>query len=329
MKTTSRTPAATIRAPRMEDAENVARLLRACDVVIFGEPDTDVADVRDDWSQPGFDLARDAWVVEGSDGFRAYAYLRTRAEGSDYDGDIRVLPGASIEALTPPLLERVEARVRERVNRKVSLCFFTSSVEREMREVLEAAGYREIRTFFRMRIDLTPMTRGSDGFSPILKGKGSEPGGEPSLPLGVEIRPIRLGEDDRAIHSVIEDSFADHFRHRAKSFEAWWAGRSRHERFDPSLLLLAWEGDEVAGGLTGYDYGDIGFVRELGVRSRWRGKGIGSALLLRSFEAFRARGQLKVALGVDAENESAIGLYQRVGMRVDSRHPLLERVIAP
>ena len=37
-------------------------LLRACDVAIFGEPDTDIKDVRDEWSTPGFDLGRDERV---------------------------------------------------------------------------------------------------------------------------------------------------------------------------------------------------------------------------------------------------------------------------
>jgi ribosomal protein S18 acetylase RimI-like enzyme len=303
----------TVRAPRAEDAEGVADLHRACDVVIFGEPDTDVMDVRDEWALPGFDPARDAWLLHASDGtLRAYGSLRARAEGRDYDGDLRVLPGDSISALAPPLLAMIEARVGERAPSGSALCFFTAEIEGEMRAMLQGAGYEDARTFFRMRIDLSPISRE-----------------RPSLPQGIEIRPIRLGEDDRAIHAVLEDAFAEHFRHTPQSFGAWWAARSRHERFAPSLFFLAWDGDRVAGGLTAYDHGDIGFVRELGVRPAWRGRGIGSALLQRSFELFRARGQLRVALGVDAENESAIGLYERLGMRVDSRHNLLRRRLDP
>ena len=61
----------TMRAPRHEDAEAVVALLRACDVVIFGEPDTDIKDVRDEWAAPGFELARDAWILRGADGAAA------------------------------------------------------------------------------------------------------------------------------------------------------------------------------------------------------------------------------------------------------------------
>ncbi|HZI88982.1 MAG TPA: GNAT family N-acetyltransferase [Candidatus Polarisedimenticolia bacterium] len=215
--------------------------------------------------------------------------------------------------LTAPLLARLEARVREKAAPSTpAVCFFTATVEREMRELLEAAGYDHVRTFFRMRIDLVP--------EKMVK---------PALPTNVEIRPLRVGQDERELHAVIEESFAQHFRHTERSFEDWWAARGRHEKFDPALFLLAWDGDRVAGGIVAYDFGDIGFVRELGVRSAWRGRNLGLALLLRSFESFLAKGQRRVALGVDAENENALGLYLRAGMWEDSRHLVLRRMLAP
>ncbi|HZE20291.1 MAG TPA: GNAT family N-acetyltransferase [Candidatus Angelobacter sp.] len=300
----------TIRAPREADAEAVTELLRACDVVIFGAPDTDIDDVRAEWTAPGFDLARDAWLVETKKGtLHAYAYVSARAEGSDYDASIHVRPGDSIPSLAPPLLECIEARTLEKTKgAAVDLCFFTAEVEVEMRDLLERSGYASVRTFFRMLIDL-----------------GSAPPKKPSLPPGIEIRPLRIGQEDRDIHAALEESFAEHFRHTPRPFEEWWSLRTHHEKFDPSLFLLAREGDRVAGALTAYDHGDIGFIRELGVRASWRGRGLGSALLLHSFQCFRDRSQLRVALGVDAENESAIGLYRRAGMSVDSKHDLLRK----
>ncbi len=285
----------TIRAPREADAEAVTELLRACDVVIFGAPDTDIDDVRAEWTAPGFDLARDAWLVETKEGtLHAYAYVSARAEGRDYDASIHVRPGDST-------LEKTKGGA-------VDLCFFAAEVEVKMRDLLERSGYASVRTFFRMRIDLGPA-----------------PPKKPSLPPGIEIRPLRIGQEDRDIHAALEESFAEHFRHTPRPFEEWWSLRTHHEKFDPSLFLLAREGDRVAGALTAYDHGDIGFIRELGVRASWRGRGLGSALLLHSFQCFRDRSQLRVALGVDAENESAIGLYRRAGMSVDSKHDLLRK----
>jgi mycothiol synthase len=301
------------RPPRIEDAEVVADLMRACDVAAFGQPDTDVADVRDDWTAPGFELVRDAWFLEGPDGTATgFASVFDRAPGL-FDGGLYVRPGASFPALGAVLLPAIEARAQEKASGKTaSLSFFVSTGEPEMREFLEARGYRQIRTYFRMRIDLPRVAPASE--------REPQPSGQ-----RLEIRPHRLGIDDRAMHAAVEESFSEHFRHTHRAFEEWWALRSRHQRFDPALWVLAWDQDRVAGVLTAYDFGDTGFIRELGVLKPWRGKGLGSALLERSFESFRARGQGRVALGVDAENENAIGLYTRIGMRVDSRHHLLER----
>lgn len=297
-----------IRAPLREDAEAVVALLRACDIVVFGEPDTEIEDVRDEWEAPGFDLSRDAWLLHAPDGSLAgFASISARRAKDDFDGAINIRPGESVDTLAAPLLRATEARAREMAAAgSTSLCFFTGSVETELRALFERSGYREIRTFFRMRIDLPPAA------------------GNPSLSSTIDIRPARPGVDDRAIHAVIEDSFAEHFRHTTRTFEEWWALRARHPRFDPALWLLAWDGERPAGAIVAYDFGDVGFIRELGVLKPWRGRGVGSLLLSRSFEAFRDRGQRRVALGVDAENESAIGLYKREGMRVDSRHHLME-----
>src|SRR5262249_61438762 len=101
-----------------------------------------------------------------------------------------------------------------------------------------------------------------------------------------------------------------------------WIGCSVNARdSDPTRWFLAWAGDEVAGyALNAYERpGDPGYgwVGTLGVRRAWRRRGIGEALLYRSFGALHARGQNHVRLSVDAENTTgATRLYERVGMPV-------------
>ena len=57
-----------------------------------------------------------------------------------------------------------------------------------------------------------------------------------------------------------------------------------------------------------------------------RGRGVGAALLRRSFAMFAGRGIRRVVLAVDAENATgATALYERVGMRVVSRFDWWER----
>jgi ribosomal protein S18 acetylase RimI-like enzyme len=77
------------------------------------------------------------------------------------------------------------------------------------------------------------------------------------------------------------------------------------------------------GAVLPYVFGDLGWVRELGVRSRWRGRGVGKALLLETFRAFELLKLERVSLGVDAENATgATRLYEGVGMREEERHDL-------
>jgi ribosomal protein S18 acetylase RimI-like enzyme len=147
-----------------------------------------------------------------------------------------------------------------------------------------------------------------------------------ALPPGIEIRTFRIGEDDRAIHAAIEESFAEHFEFSPRPFDIWWSQHAQHERFDPALWLMAWDGDRIAGALTAYDFIDMGFVRELGVLPAYRGRGIATALLLQSFDCIRLRGLPRAVLGVDSENHTgAIRLYERLGMRVTQRHDLLQK----
>lgn len=68
-----------------------------------------------------------------------------------------------------------------------------------------------------------------------------------------------------------------------------------------------------------------GSVDYLVVLAPYRGRGIGAALLSRSFASFAARGLRRVMVNVDAENPTgATAVYERVGMRVVNRWDLWE-----
>ncbi|MGO8683174.1 MAG: GNAT family N-acetyltransferase, partial [Thermoleophilia bacterium] len=88
------------------------------------------------------------------------------------------------------------------------------------------------------------------------------------------------------------------------------------------------DGEQMAGGLIAYDFGNLGWVQALGVRRAWRHRGLAGALLARAFELLAARRQTRVGLGVDAEGETgALHLYERAGMWVAQEHDLFERPI--
>jgi ribosomal protein S18 acetylase RimI-like enzyme len=101
----------------------------------------------------------------------------------------------------------------------------------------------------------------------------------------------------------------------------WWNGNrdAPNAGFDPTLWFLALDGATIAGFSIcrerEEDAENVGWVSLLGVRPRWRGRGLGEALLSHSLALLRARGLGRAALNVDVDNTTgALRLYEKVGM---------------
>ena len=164
-------------------------------------------------------------------------------------------------------------------------------------EMLLALGYAPERYYFEMQRPL-------DDDLP-----------EAPLPIGLALRPP-LPEHYRAIWEASEECFRDQRDHvipSEESYRAWVATPD----LDPSLWLVAWDGDQVAGAVINVIHeGAWGETDDLFVRRPWRKQGLGRALLVGSLHLFKARGLTTAGLGVDAENVSgALGLYESVGFR--------------
>jgi mycothiol synthase len=83
-----------------------------------------------------------------------------------------------------------------------------------------------------------------------------------------------------------------------------------------------------AGALIGHVSEDLGWVDYIAVLAASRGRGIGAALLRRSFAMFAGRGIRRVVLAVDAQNATgATVLYEWAGMRVVSRFDWWEQPV--
>jgi ribosomal protein S18 acetylase RimI-like enzyme len=159
-----------------------------------------------------------------------------------------------------------------------------------------------------------------------------EPSGPPEvspLPAGLAVRTYR-DEDAEPLRAALNEAFVD-----GRDWHDVSAGNFREfflraRGFDPALWLLAFDGDELAGFSLAYAGrgGDpeLGWIGTLGVRRPWRRRGLGEALLRRSFAALYDRGFRRVGLGVDAENPTgARRLYERAGMRAIRQQDRWER----
>ncbi len=126
-------------------------------------------------------------------------------------------------------------------------------------------------------------------------------------------------EERRNLWKVHQDSFSSHFGFKERSFEEW----SQHLlQKKETLKIRAWllriEG-EPAGFLDcdeGLLHEGTGYVAGLGVIKSFQGRGLGEQLLRFAIANERSLGRSKLALNVDAGNESgALRLYEKVGMK--------------
>jgi mycothiol synthase len=140
------------------------------------------------------------------------------------------------------------------------------------------------------------------------------------LPEGIEIRPVVPADHHRIWEADVE-AFEDHWEAavRTESDFEWWFSLPI---LDTSLWRVAWDGDEVVGGVwTMIDPDEnarLGvnraWLNHVSVRRPWRKRGIAGALIASTLRLLAERGVEQAALGVDAENTSgAVRLYERLG----------------
>ena len=146
-----------------------------------------------------------------------------------------------------------------------------------------------------------------------------------ALPPGLEIRPVP--RDLAAMRQVFDadaEAFRDHFGW-VEATDERFAEFVEDPDVDPDLWIVAFDGDEVAGGvLNGVHQvpggGREGWLDSVFVRRPWRRRGLARALIAQSLELLEARGMSNASLGVDLSNvNQALALYESCGFRAVSR----------
>jgi ribosomal protein S18 acetylase RimI-like enzyme len=288
------------------DIDAVAALAAADEAVIFGRPSRiGPNDVRG-WIQR-VELETDSWLLHEDGGeLAAASWLMVF-------GDLAVLVGivgssAKNRGIGSRLVLNGEAAARERG--AVRLQAYGLEPDTAAAALFERNGFTYVRRFYEMAIEL-------EG-EPVL----------PDLPDGFRLERFR-SEDARPFYDTLDAAFQDHWEHHSDGFDTWWEEKQAAHDFDPTLWFLVRDGAEVAATIRNDpDRNGGGYVAALGVARPWRGKGLGRALLLRSFAEFYARGVTRVTLGVDAESPTgATKLYESVGMIVESSAVVYEKAL--
>lgn len=249
-------------------------------------------------------------VVDTTDGFREF-----RSDG-EVDPEYR-RRGIGTALLEENLRRHREHRATD--GSPLPPIFGSWSSERQPGDValLEAAGFEPKRWFFEM-------------VRPTLDDLPDRP-----LPEGLELRPIDLS-NVRQVWDADVEAFQDHwggFDGSEEHLQRWLDNPNT----DLSLWVVAFDGDEVAGGIVN-SIDPLqnealgvrrGWLNSVFTRRPWRRRGLATALIAESFRRHRERGMTSAALGVDGDNPNgAFGLYEAVGFEIDMRSTAWRREFA-
>jgi mycothiol synthase len=263
-----------------------------------------------------FDPARDVTVAE-FDGrpvaFASREWIDTTDGLREYRLDGAVDPEYRGHGIGATLLADSERRLRELAathDSTLPRVFGSWSADTQERDarLLTKAGFQPARWFF-------DMTRPNLDDIPDV-----------ALPDGLEVRPISRDMALTVWRADVE-AFKDHwggFDGSDDRLEGWLA----HPSNDLSMWVIAFDGEEVAGGVLNTIDRDEnaalglhrGWLSSVFTRRQWRRRGVARALIARSLALHRERGMTAASLGVDADNPSgALGLYEGLGFQVDYR----------
>ncbi|WP_344685450.1 mycothiol synthase [Saccharopolyspora taberi] len=139
---------------------------------------------------------------------------------------------------------------------------------------------------------------------------------EVELPPGVAIRAFRVGLDEAEVVRVNHRAFSWHPEQGGMT-ESDLRLKEKEEWFDPAGFLLAVNADDR---LLGFHWTKVhpdgtGEVYVVGVDPDTQGNGLGRSLTVAGLRHLRDTGCRRVMLYVEADNEPAIRVYQRLGFQ--------------
>jgi len=190
--------------------------------------------------------------------------------------------------------------------------------EQERIELFEGLGFKRVRVFSLMEMDLTDL---------------SENIGENTQ---ATIRALdRQLEDDIKLYNWLgNESFKEHFNYRPDTVEETRHGLLSSPYFkEQEIFFAVLDGRSVGYVGVGIDEkynleknARAGEIFTIGVLKDYRRKGVGARLILHGLETLKARGMTTAILGVDDSNPTrAIMLYQKVGFEVKKKDVIFER----
>jgi len=166
-------------------------------------------------------------------------------------------------------------------------------------------GFHQSRELWQMRRSL---------LAPIAKGEDV---------AGVTIRTFVPGQDEAEWLALNNDVFTGHPEQgewtdrdlSVRMSEAWFHPEGFLVAFDARQRMVGYTWTKIHGGQhhANHEHTEIGEIYVLGIHSSARGQGLAQLLTVRALEYLRSHGLRAAMLYVDANNDTAISLYQKQG----------------
>ena len=250
----------------------------------------------------GGDKADTHFIAENNGVVVGYAHLDLTDQVEGPSAELVVHPDHRKQGIGQSLLVAVQARAGAKLR------LWSHGDLMGAKNIAEKSGFTRARTVIQMRRSLN---------DPI-----------PELSKEVTIRNFLPSIDNEEWIALNNRAFANHPE------QGNWSARdldirTKEEWFDPQGFLIAEENGEMTGfcwtkihgGHTHkhshsepeHDHDPIGEIYIMGVDPKFAGKGIGKAVTIAGLRHMRYQGIFSAMLYVDADNTSAIKLYQSLG----------------
>ncbi|MEP7294330.1 MAG: GNAT family N-acetyltransferase, partial [Chloroflexota bacterium] len=243
-----------------EDLQGIVDVISAADRAVGDDPRLNVEIMQTMIEAPGIDNDKDNFIVERDGQIIAYADCEFSKSGWCF-ADCAVHPDFRQQGIGTELVRRTEARIFEWANDSLPADHLLlihrmfKDNDHASRNLLESSGYSHVRSSYQMRIEL------------------DHPVELVPLPEGIVLRPFDRERDAQAVYQANEDTFMDHWGHERATYEEWARFVLDYPAADPSMWLIAWDGDQIAGICLNRPYEEadqqMGWTGTLGVRREW------------------------------------------------------------